>query len=61
MIQDWGIDRRASDDDLAFGERGEVAAHAFRRAVLVNGIDDAQDELCHTLGEHTGIEFAGAD
>src|ERR1051325_1707246 len=60
-------DADARDDGLTFGERREfieeLTARAFDRlgdGVLVDGIDDAHDDLRHALREHVLIELAGA-
>ena len=64
---DGGVDADAGDDGLALGEGGEfgeeLAARALDRlgdGVLVDGVDDAHDDLRHALREHVLVELAGA-
>src|SRR5258708_15718279 len=63
---DRRVDRGPGDDNLAFGERWQVAqqiaAYALDgcgNALLVDLIDDAHDALCLALAEHVGVELAG--
>src|SRR5205823_778110 len=64
---DGGVERGSRDDDLAFGEGGQVveqvAADAFDGggyAFLIDFVDDAHDALGLALAEYIGVELAGA-
>src|SRR5207244_8371899 len=64
---DGGVERGSCDDDLAFGEGGQVveqvAADTFDGggdAFLVDFVDDAHDALGLALAEYIGVELAGA-
>lgn len=61
------IDRRARDNDLAFGKGWQVIKQVStdtldgrRYALLVDLVDNTHDTLGLALAQHVGIQFAGS-